>query len=125
MTLRNLLKLEEFAMLVLGMVAFSFLPYAWWWFLVLFLAPDIGMIGYIFGDKSGAATYNLMHHKGLAIGIALGGILLVNPILQLIGIILFSHACFDRMLGYGLKYDRGFKYTHLGKIAGPKEKAAP
>jgi len=38
------------------------------------------------------------------------------PIWQLIGIILFSHASMDRIMGYGLKYDKGFKYTHLGEI---------
>lgn len=36
--------------------------------------------------------------------------------LQLAGIILFAHAAFDRILGYGLKYERGFKFTHLGEI---------
>jgi hypothetical protein len=29
---------------------------------------------------------------------------------------MFSHAAFDRMLGYGLKYEQGFRHTHLGTI---------
>jgi hypothetical protein len=36
--------------------------------------------------------------------------------MQLIGVIMFSHAAFDRLLGYGLKYEEGFKFTHLGAI---------
>ena len=27
----------------------------------------------------------------------------------------------DRMLGYGLKYERGFGFTHLGYIGGAKQ----
>lgn len=116
MNMKNILKLEELGMLLLGVVAFGFLPLAWWWFVILFLAPDVGMIGYIFGNKTGAATYNFFHHKGVAVVVGIAGIFLVNDVLQFTGIILFSHASFDRMLGYGLKYDRGFKFTHLGKI---------
>lgn len=100
----------------LGIYLFNQLPYEWWWFLVLLLAPDIGMIGYLFGNKTGAFTYNIFHHKGVAIAIYLLGVYLTSPMVQLIGVILFSHASFDRILGYGLKYDKGFKYTHLGEI---------
>ncbi len=60
--------------------------------------------------------YNLFHHKGLAILLYFIGMYISSPILQLIGIILFSHASMDRVFGYGLKYDKGFKYTHLGEI---------
>jgi MFS family permease len=124
--MKTTLKLEELAMLLLGIYVFGFLPYAWWWFLLLFLAPDLGMIGYAFGNKAGAFVYNLFHHKGFAIGIYLAGFFFLVPVLQLIGVILFSHAAFDRLLGYGLKYERGFKYTHLGTIGKPeKEETQP
>lgn len=114
--MKTTLKLEELAMLLLGIYVFGFLYYEWWWFLLLFLAPDIGMIGYAFGNKAGALFYNLFHHKGLAIMIYLAGFFFLIPVLQLVGVIIFSHAAFDRMLGYGLKYEKGFKYTHLGVI---------
>jgi hypothetical protein len=94
----------------------NLLPYDWWWFLVLLLLPDIGMIGYFFGNKTGAFVYNVFHHKGIALVIYLFGVYLVNPLIQLIGIILFAHSAMDRIMGYGLKYDKGFKYTHLGEI---------
>ena len=110
------IKLEEFAMLLLGIFAFAQLDFAWWWFLVLFFTPDLGMLGYLFGNKLGAFFYNLFHHKGIAILIWILGFNLGNQIFQLIGVILFAHASFDRMLGYGLKYETGFKFTHLGEI---------
>ncbi|RTE55104.1 DUF4260 family protein [Arenibacter aquaticus] len=119
--MRILIKLEEFLMLLLGVYLFSLLDYSWWWFAGLILAPDIGMLGYLMGDKAGAMGYNLFHHKGLAIAIYFIGVYLSLPLLQLIGVILFSHASLDRVLGYGLKYNKGFKYTHLGEIGRTNE----
>ncbi len=114
--MKLILKLEELGMLLMGITFFSFLPFSWWWFLVLFLLPDIGMFGYLIGNKVGAISYNLFHHKGLAVFIWVIGIYLGSHYLQLAGIIFFSHASFDRILGYGLKYEKGFKFTHLGEI---------
>ncbi len=103
-------------MFVLGIFMFGLLGYQWWWFLALILVPDIGMLGYLFSSKIGAITYNLFHHKGLAILLYFLGMYFSLPIIQLAGIILFSHSSLDRVLGYGLKYDKGFKHTHLGEI---------
>lgn len=114
--MKNSLKLEELAMFVLGIFMFGLLGYQWWWFLVLILVPDLGMVGYAFSPRVGAFAYNLFHHKGLAILLYFIGMYFSFPICQLAGVILFSHASMDRILGYGLKYDKGFKYTHLGEI---------
>ncbi|MDT0643847.1 DUF4260 domain-containing protein [Zunongwangia sp. F363] len=114
--MKFILRLEELAMLLLGIYAFSVLDFSWWWFLGLFFTPDLGMIGYAFGQKAGAFSYNLFHHKGMAITLWIVGHALQNQVLQLIGLILFSHSAFDRILGYGLKYEKGFKFTHLGEI---------
>jgi hypothetical protein len=114
--MKTTLKLEELAMLLLGIFVFTQLDFAWWWFLVLFFTPDFGMLGYLFGNKIGALIYNLFHHKGLAVVLWLWGFYFHNEVFQLIGVILFSHAAFDRILGYGLKYEKGFKFTHLGEI---------
>ncbi|MFS4466803.1 DUF4260 domain-containing protein [Maribacter sp. 2210JD10-5] len=114
--MKNLIRLEELAMLVLGIFMFGLLGYQWWWFLVLILAPDIGMLGYLVNQRVGAIAYNLFHHKGLAILIYFLGMYLSLPIIQLTGVILFSHASMDRVFGYGLKYNSGFNHTHLGEI---------
>jgi len=114
--MKTSLKIEELFMFGLGIYLFSLLPYEWWWFLVLILTPDIGMVGYLFGNKAGAFMYNLFHHKGVAIAIYFLGVYLSSSVVQLIGIILFAHSSLDRIMGYGLKYDKGFKFTHLGEI---------
>ncbi|WP_336067559.1 DUF4260 domain-containing protein [Mesoflavibacter sp. CH_XMU1404-2] len=114
--MKSILKLEELFQFILGIYLFSTLSYAWWWFLALILLPDIGMLGYLINTKIGAITYNIFHHKGLAILIFLGGIYFEIEVVQLIGIILFSHASLDRIFGYGLKYADHFKNTHLGSL---------
>jgi multisubunit Na+/H+ antiporter MnhB subunit len=108
------LALEELAQFGFAIFLFTQLDYAWWVFLALLLTPDIGMLGYIINTRIGSITYNIFHHKGIAIAIYLLGIWLQNPDLQLIGVILFGHSAMDRMLGYGLKYPDSFKHTHLG-----------
>jgi hypothetical protein len=114
--MKTVIKLEELGLFVLGIYLFSLLHYQWWWFLVLILAPDLSMLGYAFGNKSGAFFYNLFHHKGIAVLLYIIGCYLEIEIVELIGIILFSHSAMDRIFGYGLKYEKGFKYTHLGEI---------
>ncbi|WP_343487356.1 DUF4260 domain-containing protein [Allomuricauda sp. d1] len=115
--MKTILKLEELALFVLGFFLFMKMDVSWWWFFALLLTPDIGMLGYAFGNKVGAFTYNLFHHRGVAIMLYLAGISVLNlPALELIGIIIFSHAAMDRIFGYGLKYEKGFKFTHLGEI---------
>jgi len=114
--MKNLLKVEEAAMFALAVYALLFLHVHWWVYLLLLIGPDISCAGYLSGDAVGAASYNLFHHKGIAIVIFLSGLLLKNEIMQVAGIVLFGHSSMDRMLGYGLKLNEGFKFTHLGII---------
>jgi len=114
--MKNTLKLEELAMFLLSIWLFNQLHFPWWWFLLLILIPDIGMLGYAINNKVGAVSYNIFHHKGIAILIYLSGIYFHHETIQLAGIILFGHSSMDRIFGYGLKYFDGFKFTHLGSI---------
>ena len=114
--MKILIKLEEAALFVLGIYLFSTLDFKWWWFPVLILAPDLSMLGYVVGNKTGAAAYNLFHHRGVAIAIFLAGVYFNSPVAELVGAILFAHSSMDRLFGYGLKYQQGFKFTHLGTI---------
>jgi hypothetical protein len=116
MKINVILKTEEGLLVLLSIYLFSLLSYTWWLFPALFLAPDIGMLGYLLNKKTGAMIYNLFHHKGLAIVIYIFGIFFQNELMQLIGVIMLGHASFDRLLGFGLKYPEGFKYTHLGNL---------
>ena len=123
MNMKIQLKLEELAMFLVAL-HFVFISYSpWWVYLLLFIGPDIGMIGYAFNTRIGAFTYNIFHHKGLAIAIAfIGHFLLHSDPVMLAGIILFGHASMDRIFGYGLKYPDHFKHTHLGWIGGKEER---
>jgi len=113
---KNLIRLEELFFVLLAIYLFSLLDYAWWWFLVLFLAPDLGMIGYVVNPRVGAITYNLTHHKSIAIGLYLIGAMVGIQFWQFIGLIILAHSSFDRVLGYGLKHFDSFNHTHLGMI---------
>jgi len=114
--MRTTLKIEEFAQFLLGIFLFSTLEYSWWWFVALFFVPDLGMLGYLLNKKVGAFTYNVFHNKAIAIAFILLGMFFLGEIYTLVGVILFSHSSFDRILGYGLKYPDSFKHTHLGNI---------
>lgn len=114
--MRNLLKLEEAAIFLLAIYLFSTLDFAWWWFPALLFVPDIGMIGYLFNPKIGAFIYNLFHHRLLAASVAFYGLVFENEYWVLAGIILFAHISFDRMMGYGLKFNDSFHHTHLGTV---------
>ena len=129
--MKNLLRLEELAQFAVCLVLLYALNSQWWLYLLLFIGPDIGMLGYLINTRIGGITYNLLHHKGLALALVLVGmpgqfenanmVLLdmvnpwVNPLFAC-GIILYGHASMDRVFGYGLKFSDGFHHTHLGWI---------
>jgi hypothetical protein len=114
--MKNTLRLEEGLMLILAVYLNTLLPFAWWWYWVFFLTPDIGMVGYLFNARAGAILYNLFHHKGIAVGFYLVGIFLSDQHLMFVGLLFFGHSSFDRVFGYGLKYPDSFHNTHLGWI---------
>ncbi|MDL5048892.1 DUF4260 domain-containing protein [Oscillatoria amoena NRMC-F 0135] len=114
--MKYMLRTEEAAMFGLAIYLNSFLPFEGWVFWVFFLAPDIGILGYLVNPKVGSVTYNLLHHKGIAMVCYLAGYFLISYELTMAGVILFGHSSFDRMLGFGLKLPDNFKHTHLGWI---------
>ena len=114
--MKNLIRIEEFFYFLLSIFLFTKLDIAWWWYPVLFLLPDIGMLGYLHNTKSGAVIYNLIHHKGAALAAYMIGAIIGNQILQVVGLILFGHSSLDRVLDYGLKYADSFHHTHLGTM---------
>jgi hypothetical protein len=74
------------------------------------------MVSYAFGAKAGAFTYNLFHHRTIAVLVLLSGWYSGYLWLEFAGIILFGHSAMDRVFGYGLKYSDHFQHTHLGWI---------
>ncbi|NVK04954.1 MAG: DUF4260 domain-containing protein [Flavobacteriia bacterium] len=114
------IKLEELAQFIFAYLLTLHLEHSWWLFWAVILLPDIGMIGYAINTRIGAITYNLFHHKGIALIVAAIGFYTLNDWVLFSGIILFGHSAMDRFMGYGLKYPDSFQHTHLGYI-GKKE----
>jgi len=85
----------------------------WWLFAVLFLAPDLFMLGYLANVRVGSALYNLAHTLVGPIGLLLVAFVLSAQHFTPYGLIWLSHLGLDRMLGYGLKYPTQFRDTHL------------
>lgn len=116
--MRTLLRVEEAFVFLLSVWLFGRVAVAWWWYPALFLAPDLGMVGYALGPRVGAATYNFLHHRAVAVGTLLAGALIAVPMVTAVGAVLLGHGAVDRVLGFGLKYPDGFRSTHLGAIGG-------
>ena len=116
--MKIVLKLEEAAMTAIALYFLSLhsLGLSAWIWTLLFFAPDISMLGYLVNARTGAYVYNLFHHKGFALLLVTVGFLADIEILIAAGILLFAHASFDRIWGYGLKFVTGFKDTHLGSL---------
>lgn len=126
-----ILRTEEAAQFLLSIVALAVLDVPWWTYLILAAGPDIGMVGYLANARAGAVTYNILHHKGIAVLFMLVGVFQEGTMYPPFnmptmgsewitsGIILFGHSSMDRMLGFGLKHGDAFTHTHLGWIGGP------
>jgi hypothetical protein len=84
-------RLERGVLLLLSLLIYGKLGGPWLWYIVLILAPDLFMLGYLGGTRLGAAVCNLGHTW-------------------------VGHIGGDRLLGYGLKLPTGFQDTHLGRI---------
>jgi hypothetical protein len=121
--MKKLLQIEELFLFAACLYFYPCLGLSWWWFVAFILLPDVGMLGYLANAKTGAVVYNLFHHRGIALIVFFGGLLTSSVWTEFAGLILFAHASMDRMLGYGLKYAKGFRYTHLGIVGhdNPKE----
>jgi hypothetical protein len=117
--MKHWLQLEELAEFVFSIFLFMQLPYAWWFYPLLLLIPDISLVAQIAGRPFGSLVYNVIHHKGLAIGLFVLGAALQIPPASLAGAILLGHASFDRMLGLGLMSGDTFTHAHL-RIVGPR-----
>ncbi len=111
-----LIRLEGLAVFALATSLYGWTGGNWAIFLLLFLVPDVSMLGYLAGPRSGAAMYNLVHTYTTPA--AIGGIAFFAQLhLALaLALILFAHTGIDRLLGFGLKYPSGFKDTHLQRL---------
>lgn len=115
---RLLLRLEGAAMFAAAIAAYDLLGGGWRMFFLLLLAPDLSIAAYFLGPRTGAFAYNAMHsYLGPAMLAGLAWLLHASPMPFLVVAIWVAHIGLDRLLGFGLKYAAGFKFTHLGMPA--------
>lgn len=115
--LKGMLRLEAATILTLSSLAYFQYTPDWKMFALLFLLPDLALLGYLVNNKTGAVLYNLTHSLiGPALCLGISWIIANSEMGITIGLIWTAHVGFDRTLGYGLKYSSGFKHTHLGII---------
>ncbi|MEC4005351.1 DUF4260 domain-containing protein [Flavobacterium sp. SUN052] len=121
--MKNTIKLEELGLLLLfSILYFNFYNGSWAFYLALFFVPDISFLSYLINKKVATIIYNFFHHKGVMAAVILIGFYLNNDLISKVGLIFMAHSCFDRMMGYGLKYFDNFDHTHLGWIGKSKSK---
>ena len=89
---------------------------SWWLFAVLFLVPDISFAAYLAGREAGAFIYNAAHSYMAPVALMTAGFVSTDSLVLSIAMIWLAHIGIDRALGYGLKYEAGFSFTHLGRI---------
>lgn len=107
---------EGLAALAVSAALYASLGGSWLLFALLFLAPDLSMLGYLRDRRIGAAAYNLGHTYAVPLTLVAAGVLLGEAALVRLPLIWTAHIGFDRALGYGLKLPSGFQDTHLGPI---------
>jgi hypothetical protein len=113
---KRLLHLEGLVVLVTACILYRELGASWIQFGVLFLAPDLFMLGYLLGPARGTSIYNAGHTYAAPFLLWLVVYFAHQPALFPVCVIWAAHIGFDRMLGYGLKYGTAFKDTHLAKV---------
>ena len=113
---KSLLHIEGAAVLAATCIFYQQAHDRWLWFGLLFLAPDISMLGYLASKKAGATVYNLGHTYAVPFLLLLVLWLSGQTSYAWLALIWLAHIGFDRMLGYGLKYETAFKDTHLQRV---------
>lgn len=114
--IKTILKFEGLAVFLACFYFYSRLDASWLLFVLLWLLPDISMVGYLKDKKIGAIIYNLIHNYIITILIVFLGLWQDNNFITSLGVTLVSHIGLDRFFGYGLKYPSGFKDTHIQKL---------
>jgi hypothetical protein len=109
-----LLRAEAVLMLAGAVGTYFWLGGNWLLFLCLVLVPDLSMLGYLAGSRVGTAIYNGAHWYGAPLILVAAGSAGYSFLALEIGLIWIAHISFDRMIGAGLKYPMGFRFSHLG-----------
>lgn len=118
---RAFLRVEGLAALGVALGGYFTLNGPIWLLIILALAPDLSMIGYLAGPRLGSLSYNVVHTYTLPLALGALGFWADFRLTLLVALIWVSHIGADRVFGYGLKFESGFKDTHLSTQPAPFE----
>ena len=99
-----------------SLLLYRFVEARWAVFFVLFLWPDLFMVGYLLNAKVGAHFYNLAHTDAFPLALGAVSVAVRQPAVMMFALIWLAHIGADRALGYGLKYPTFFKDTHVQRV---------
>lgn len=91
------------AFLVLTLWAVTRTDSSWIWFLALFLVPDLSMVGYVFGPRVGATTYNVGHLYAWPVALLAAGLTWHAPLATTAALSWIAHIAFDNVVGLRLE----------------------
>jgi hypothetical protein len=113
---RHLLRAEGAAVALAAVAIYFYASYPWWLLLVLALAPDLSMLGFVAGPRVGTAVYNAAHTYVTPVLLGALGVVTETDLVTQVSLIWITHIGVDRAIGYGLKYPTTFKDTHLQRV---------
>jgi hypothetical protein len=94
---------DAIGILVAALWAVGVTQSRWSWFLMLFLGPDLSMVGYLFGSRAGAIAYNTVHMYAWPLGLLAVGLSRHQSFMTTAALSWIAHVALDHAVGYGLK----------------------
>jgi hypothetical protein len=116
---RTFLRIEGLAVLGVALGGYFTLNGPVWLLVVLALAPDLAMVGYLAGPRVGSLSYNVAHTYTLPLVLGSAAFWTDARLAGLVALVWAGHIGADRLVGYGLKFQSGFKDTHLSTQPAP------
>jgi hypothetical protein len=113
MDVTAVLRLEGAAVAAVALWVYAQTGAGWGVFLALILLPDVSMLGYLAGARSGAAAYNAAHSYLCVLCLFAVATIADLEWATAVASLWTVHIGADRAMGYGLKHVTGFRDTHL------------
>ncbi|MGC1853440.1 MAG: DUF4260 domain-containing protein [Solirubrobacterales bacterium] len=111
-----LLRLEGVVLAGAAIAVYLHLDYSILALIVLLIAVDLSLLGFLVGLRVGTLTYNLAHTTALPLIVGAIGVLTDGSVLVQVALAWLAHIGIDRALGFGLKYPSGFNDSHLQRV---------
>ena len=118
-----LLRLEAYCLSIAAIAMYAFFLHgSWLLLLVLFLMPDVALLGYVLPRSQqphstfAPSLYNAFHTYSVPVLLFLAAWHVHALRTEQIGAIWISHIALDRALGFGLKFPDSFQKTHLQMV---------